>query len=83
MGLDLRADERQQRSRRWLCRFDDHTEFAYARGHDYIRCSDQTLWAHLSCGQLLSARSGDCLAYQLGSVFYHALTHEPVYYQPS
>lgn len=80
---DLVIDELQQRVRRWLCRYDDHSAFAYVRGHDYVRGSDHTLWAHLSDGQLLSARSGESLAYQDGSVFYDATTHQPVYYEPS
>jgi hypothetical protein len=67
--------------RRLLCRFDDHRPFAYARGNDFIRCSDHTLWAHLTDGQLLSARSGNLLAYQRDNVFYDANTHQPIYYQ--
>jgi hypothetical protein len=67
--------------RRLLCRFDDHRPFAYARGHDFIRCSDHRLWAHLNNGQLLSARSGSLLAYQRDNVFYDANTHQPIYYQ--
>jgi len=67
--------------RRLLCRFDDHRPFAYARGHDFIRCSDHVHWAHLTNGQLLSARSGCLLAYQRDNVFYDANTHEPIYYQ--
>ena len=66
--------------RRLLCRFDDHRPFAYARGHDYIRCSDHALWAHLTNGQLLSARSGRLLAYQRDNIFYDANTHRPAYY---
>jgi hypothetical protein len=62
-----------------LCRFDDHSWFAYGRVHDFIRRSDHTLWAHLSDGWLISARSGQRLAYQVGNVFYDAVTHEPLY----
>lgn len=83
MVPNLVADERRLRSQRWVCRFDDDSAFAYARGHDFIRCRDHTLWAHLSDGLLLSARSGERFAYQVGSVFYDAATHEPIYYQPS
>jgi hypothetical protein len=68
---------------RWLCRSEDHRPFAYARGHDYIRRSDDTLWAHLSDGVLVSARSGEPLAYQVGSTFYDYQTRQPVYYEPS
>ncbi len=81
MRPDRVADE--TRRQRWLCRIDDHSAYAYARGHDFIRWSDHTLWAHLSAGKLLSARSGECLAYQIGNVFYDSTTHEPVYYQPT
>ena len=82
MVSDLATAETQQRPQRWLCRSDDHSAFAYARGHDFIRRSDQTLWAHLSDGVLLSARSGDLLAYQVGSAFYDYQTRQPLYYQP-
>ena len=78
---DLVVDELRQRSQHWLCRCDDHSAFAYVRGHDYIRGSDDTLWAHLADGQLLSARSGEPLAYQNGSIFFDATTRQPVYYQ--
>ena len=71
------------RRQRWLCRVADDSAFAYARGHDFIRSSDHQLWAHLSQGQLLSARSGEPLAYRDGDVFYDAATDEPLYYQPA
>jgi hypothetical protein len=48
MVLDLQSQAPEQDPRRWQCRSDDHSEFAYARGHNYIRRSDHTLWAHLS-----------------------------------
>ncbi|HEY5013239.1 MAG TPA: hypothetical protein VIK61_11130 [Acidimicrobiia bacterium] len=68
----------------WLCRSDDHhTRFAYARVHDFYRASDHALWAHLRDGQLISARSGHPLAYQIGSVFYDTDTDQPIYqYEP-
>lgn len=78
---DLVVDELRQRPRRWLRRYDDHSAFAYVRGHEYIRGSDDTAWAHLADGQLLSMRSGEPLAYQNGSRFYDTTTHQPVYYQ--
>jgi hypothetical protein len=73
--------ERDLHRRRLLCRFDDHRPFAYAYGRDFIRCSDHTLWAHLTNGKLLSARSGQLLAYQHDNLFYDADTHQPIYYQ--
>jgi hypothetical protein len=82
MFVDVSAAESQPHPQRWLCRANDHSAFAYARGHDYIRRSDHTLWAHLSDGALLSARSGEPLAYQLGSAFYDYQTRQPLYYQP-
>jgi hypothetical protein len=82
MAIDLEAEAQQQPSR-WLCRSDDHSPFAYARGHDYIRASDHALWAHISDGVLLSARSGQPLAYQIGSAFYDYQTRKAVYYRPS
>jgi len=83
MVREARGDDPPSVAPRWLCRSDDDTVFAYARGHDFIRRSDDTLWAHLSEGSLISARSGNCLAYQVGSVFHDAVTHVPVYYKPS
>lgn len=83
MVIDLVTIETPHQPQRWLCRSDDHSEFAYARGHDYIRRSDHTLWAHLSHGVLLSARSGKPLAYQLDHTFYDYQTRQPLYYQPT
>jgi hypothetical protein len=83
MLLDPVADE-QLRPQAWLCRFDDGSRFAYTHYHDFIRLSDHVLWAQLSDGWLISVRCGRRLAYQVGSVFYDAVTHEPLYFsQPS
>jgi hypothetical protein len=81
MLLDEPPGEHRGHSRPGLCRCDDDTVFAYARGVDFIRRSDNTLWARLSNGELRSARSGSALAYRIGNVFYDAATNEPVYYQ--
>ena len=81
MVVDPVIEEPRVASRRCLCRAEDDSEFAYARGHDFIRHSDQTLWAHLSDGVLLSARSGEPLAYQVGTTFYDYQTRRPLYYQ--
>jgi len=80
-GHDPHCSEHALARRQFLCRFDDHRPFAYARGHDYIRCADHALWAHLTNGKLLSARSGCPLAYQRDNIFYDANTHQPIYYQ--
>jgi len=78
---DLVADQLRLRPQRWVYRFDDHSPFAYAHGRDFVRAADHTVWAHLSDGDLRSARSGRRIAYAVGDVFYDALTHAPVYYQ--
>jgi hypothetical protein len=75
------VDERHRRSPRWLYRCHDHLKFAYVRGHDYIRAADHELWAHASDRMLLCARSGEPLAYQLGSVFYDHHSRQPIYYE--
>jgi hypothetical protein len=82
MLVELAEAETPYHPQRWLCRCNDRSPFAYARGHDYIRRSDDTLWAHLSDGVLISARSGDPLAYQVGNAFYDYQTRQPVYYEP-
>jgi hypothetical protein len=74
------VDDTRVRPQYWLCRSDDHSRFAYARIDDFFRQSDRTLWAHTSDGWLISARSGQRLAHQVGSVFYDAVTEEPVYF---
>jgi hypothetical protein len=78
---DLVADENRPAGRRVLCGFVDHRPFAYARGEDYFRCADHTLWAHRVDGRLLSIRSGEPLVYQRGTIFYDALTRQPLYYE--
>ena len=83
MVLEHGVDAARVKSQHWLCRCDTHRPFAYARGHDFIRATDQTTWAHLCGGKLLSARSGTCLAYQRDNIFYDATTHQPVYYRRS
>ena len=64
--------------------FADQTIAACSRtrgGHDYIRRSDRTLWAHVSDGVLILALSGAPLAYQVGNAFYDYNTRQPLYYQ--
>ena len=81
MLADVVTEERRPPRRPVLCRFEDHQPFAYARGEDYYRCADHTLWAHHTDGQLRSVRSGEPLAYQRGNLFYDNTTHRPRYYQ--
>jgi hypothetical protein len=74
------AEQLRQRPRLWLHRCDDDERFAYARGRDYIRGSDHTLWAHLSDGVLISARSGEPVAYERDGALYDYHSRKPVYY---
>lgn len=83
MVIDLTGETQPHESTCWLFRCEDGSPFAFARGHDFIRISDHTLWSHLSDGRLLSARSGDCLAYQMDRLFYDQSTDEPLYYVPA
>ncbi len=70
------------RGPRWLVGAEDHQPFAYARGQDFYRSSDDALWAHLSeDGWLLSARSSARIAYQTGNYFYDAESRTPVFYE--
>ncbi len=66
---------------RQLSRSDDDSVFAYARGRTFFRSRDHAAWAQLSNAQLLSNRSGRCLAYKLGNTFYDPSSHEPLYYE--
>ncbi len=75
------ADSNASAPRRCLCRSDDDTVFAYAHGHELIRRSDRMLWAHVTDGVLISARSGEPLAYQVDNTFYDYQTRQPLYYQ--
>ena len=73
------SDERL-RSRRFLCRAEDNSPFAYVRGQNFYRCTDHGLWAHLRAGYLISARTGMPVAYQVGSYFEDLDTGTPLYY---
>ena len=73
---NLRASER------WLCRADNHQPVAYARGRTFFRRSDHDDWAYLDDNeQLVSARSGDTIAYRVGSLFFDAATNQRLYYE--
>ncbi len=82
MLIETAQTESPARMGRQLRRSDDGSVFAYARGPDlFFRQSDHALWARLSDGWLVSARSGDRLAYQVGRVFFDAGTDEALYYE--
>jgi hypothetical protein len=83
MVIDLTEETEPNETSCWLFRCEDSSPFAFARGNDFIRLADHALWAHLNDGRLLSARSGDCLAYLRGRVFHNAETDEPAYYVPA
>ena len=79
MVLDIAAEENAPPVQQWLYRCDDGSRFAYARGDEFIRNGDHTLWARLFEDRLVSVRSGDCLAYRVGTEFYDAVSNEAVY----
>jgi hypothetical protein len=84
MSVNSPANELQQDARSVvLFRFEDGSRFAYARRREFIRYSDGRTWAHEFHDQLISARSGRCLATRVGNVYYDATTHEPLYYDQS
>jgi len=84
MALDPVFPERGQSlsDNSWLYRCEDRSPFAFARGDEFMRYADHTRWARLSDDRLVSERSGACLAYRVGNVFYDPVSHEPLYYQP-
>jgi hypothetical protein len=77
--IDFAAEPDGQPAQHWLYRCEDRSPFAYARGHLFIRYVDHLSWARLCDDQLVSVRSGDCLAYRVGSVFFDAVSNKPVY----
>jgi hypothetical protein len=67
---------------RCLSRVDDGELFAYvARGNEFVRVSDHGVWAVEHDDVLVSARSGEPLAYRRGRVYYAADTDQPLYYE--
>lgn len=83
MVIDLTDEGQPTDSTCWLFRCEDSAPFAFARGHDFIRVSDHTLWSHFRDGRLLSARSGHCLAHQEDRLFIDEATGEPLFYVPA
>jgi len=82
MALDVVTASDQPGSDCWLYRCDERAPFAYARGEEFIRYADDARWARLCDNWLVSERSGARLAYRAGNLFYDAVSHEPLYYQP-
>jgi hypothetical protein len=69
-------------SSRCLCRAEDGELFAYvARGNEFVRISDHGVWAIEHGDVLVSARSGEPLAYRRGRVYFAADTDTPLYYE--
>jgi len=83
MVLDFADTEQRPLAQCWLYRWQERSPFAYARGMEFIRYADHARWARLQDDRLVSMRSGDCLAYRVGDVFYDSATKEPVYYEKS
>lgn len=83
MVLDDSADRQASPRQHWLYRCADRSPFAYSHGQEFIRWGDHSRWALVCDDRLLSMRSGVCLAYRVGNVYYDASSDEPLYYVPS
>lgn len=83
MGTELSPNGSNDVEGQTIFRFDDGTVFAVARRQELIRCSDGLPWAYMADDRLISVRSGRCLAVRVGSVYYEAESHEPLYYELS
>ena len=81
MAIELHREETSDVHARAFYRFDNGTLFAIARRDELIRCADGVVWARLGGDRLLSARSGECLAVRVGSVYYDSESHAPMYYE--
>ncbi len=67
---------------RCLCRFEDGQVFAYlARGNEFVRMRDNAVWALEHDEVLVSARSGEPLAYRRGRVYFGSDSDQPLYYE--
>lgn len=65
---------------RYLRRIDDGRLFAYEQGGRFFhRVADGEVWAYVTANYLYSARSGAALAYRVGTVYYDAEQHRPLY----
>ena len=69
---------------RFLYTVCDDELFARATNRrDFVRVSDDVLWAHESHEWLVAARTGAVLAHRTGDVYYSADTGHPLYYEAS
>lgn len=79
---DQRVDARVEAPLRCLCRIEDGEVFAYvARGNEFVRMRDHQLWAFEHDDILVSARSGEPLAYREGKVYFASEDGAPLYYE--
>ncbi len=77
-AVDTRVDAPVRR----LCRIEDGEVFAYvSRGNEFVRMRDHELWAFEHDGVLVSARSGEPLAYREGKVYFACEGGAPLYYE--
>jgi hypothetical protein len=82
VGDEREADAQIEDRARCLCRIEDGEVFAYlARGNEFVRMRDHALWAVEHEDVLVSARSGEPLAYRRGRVYFATETDEPLYYE--
>jgi hypothetical protein len=82
VGDEQEADAQIEDRARCLCRIEDGEVFAYlARGNEFVRMRDRALWAVEHEDVLVSARSGEPLAYRRGRVYFATETDEPLYYE--
>ena len=82
IGDEREAEAQAEDRARCLCRIEDGEVFAYlARGNEFVRVRDHGLWAVEHDDVLVSARSGEPLAYRKGRVYFATETDEPLYYE--
>jgi hypothetical protein len=82
VGDEREADAQVEDRARCLCRIEHGEVFAYlARGNEFVRMRDHGLWAVEHDDMLVSARSGEPLAYRRGRVYFATETDEPLYYE--
>ncbi len=85
MTLDLDAPTLElaviEAPARCLFRCDDGEVFAYLqRGSEFVRVSDHEVWATEQDDELVSARSGEPLAYRRGDFYYEFGTGLGLYF---
>jgi hypothetical protein len=78
--FDAEARRRKREPMQYLRRVDDGRLFAYASGGRFFhRVADGEVWAYATANSLYSARSGRELAYRVGTMYYDAERHVPLY----